>query len=214
MITMSLKPAVVLLTSSNCPHCTSLKKQLDDVNNQGRLSSFEVINVEEQPEVAKHYNVRSVPWFKLGSYEFDEGMTAGQLNDWLDSLEINDGNGRYLEYLLLNGKLNQAINWLENSNSLLEDVLELIVKPDVKINVRIGVGAVMEHFEGSALIRQIQPQIVEMLHNENPAIRADACHFLSLTNDQSVLGHLQVMLNDNDEHVREIAQEGLDDLNH
>lgn len=206
------KPAAILLISRNCPHCASLKKQLGELNNQGELSALDVINVEKQPEIAKRYNVRSVPWLKLGSYEFDQGMTAGELNKWIGCFSTSEGDGRYIEYLLLNGKLSRAIDWFERGNGSLHDALMLIIKPDVKINVRIGIGALMEHFEGSEQIRKILPQILEMLNADNTAIRADMCHFLTLTNDKNMLSYLQGMLKDEDKHVREIAQEGIDDL--
>jgi len=204
---------ILLLTSSQCPHCQTLKRQLDDAISQGMLSTYELINIEDSPEVANKYGVRSVPWLLLGSYEFDGAMKNSELYSWLTLLSNNKGNSEYAEYLLLNGKLSKLIDWLEKGNGSLQEVLSLIDNPDTKINVRIGVGAVMEHFEGRDNLKELTPSILEMLENDSPAIRADACHFLVLTRGQGVARQLQALLKDPDPHVREIAREGLDELN-
>jgi len=209
---MNKKTSALLLSSNNCPHCHALKRSLDSLLKKEKLSMLEVINIEEQPERAKEYNIRSVPWLKLGLFEFNEGLTESELANWITWADSNDANSRYIEYLLLNGKLSLAIDWLEKTNVSLNEVLILIANFEVKINVRIGVGAIFEHFEGSHKLIAIIPSIKNLMDGGNAELRADLCHFLLLSRDKSVCDCLKKRLNDEDGNVREIAQESIDEL--
>jgi len=118
----------------------------------------------------------------------------------------------YIEYLLQNGKLNVALEWIERTNASLSDVLGLIAKADIKINVRIGIGAIMEHFDGSDKIGECIPMMSKLITHDNAELRADIGYYLMLTRDQSVMKLLQVLLSDENEHVREIARESIEEL--
>jgi len=209
---MNKKPSVLLLTSSNCPHCHAMIRSLDSLLKQQKLSMLEVINIEEQPDRATGFNVRSVPWFKLGLLEFNEALTESELTNWIDSYNTYDSYSRYIEYLLLNGKLNLAIDWIEKNNVSLNEVLNLITKLEIKINVRIGIGAIFEHYDSSKKLSEIIPRIKILMDSANAELRADLCHFLLLTRDKGLCNYLQKLLHDEDRNVREIAEESIDEL--
>ena len=50
------------------------------------------------------------------------------------------------------------------------------------------------------------------LSNKDARIRGDACHYLSLTKDVSYVPAIKKLLSDENEEVREIAQDSLDEL--
>jgi glutaredoxin len=202
----------LLLTSTHCPHCHIMHRLLQERIQDGRLARLEVINVEESPEIAQTYAVRSVPWLQLNGFAFDGVLTAAELDRWIENTAAANANTVYLEYLLLNGKLSNAIACLERGEASLGDLLPLIVKQDVKINVRIGIGAVLENFEGSSTIRVVMQELVAMTGHQSPTVRADVCHYLMLTHAQDAIVTIEKMLADDDAQVREIARESLAEL--
>jgi hypothetical protein len=185
---------------------------LQERNQDGRLAGLEVINIDQSPETAQTYAVRSVPWLQLNDFEFDGVLTPVELDRWIEKTLDQDANTAYLEYLLLNGKLSSAIAWLERGKASIADLLPLIAKEDVKINVRIGIGAVLEHFEGRSAIREVIADLATLAVHHSPTVRADVCHYLMLSHTPDSVVHIEKMLQDEDEHVREIARDSLAEL--
>jgi len=206
------KPEALLLISTHCPHCHTLQTLLEQRLSQGKIKSMTVVNIDETEDAAVKYNVRSVPWLKLGIFEFNESLTPAELDHWIATVSEDDGSIKFLQYLMENGKLQKVIEWLEQGNTSLQEFASLIIKPDIKINGRIGIGAVMEHFEGTAAIAGIIPGLKEMLKNDSAVIRTDVCHYLMLTHNTNVKASIEELLDDKDAEVRKTALESLEEL--
>lgn len=205
----SSKPGAMLLVSTHCPHCHNLTTLLNERKETGALEKLDVINVDHSPEVAQQYGVRSVPWLQLGKFIFDGAMTPAELDRWIVHAKNGNGQSDYIAYLLERGKLEMAIEWIEKGEATLNTVVPLLEDVDAKMNVRVGVGAILEHFEGSQSIREIIPELIGLMQNDHPTIRTDACHYLSLTGSMDVIESLKKMLDDNDEQVRQVARESI-----
>ena len=206
------QPAALLLTSTHCPHCHVMQGLLEQHYQHSTPGLLQVINIDDSPDVARSHQVRSVPWLLLGPFEFDGVMTPAELNHWIGLTSQADASTDYLEYLLTNGKLSKAIAWIEKNNESLGSLLLLMVKDDVKMNARIGIGAIMEHFENTSELENIIPLLTSQASHPSATVRADVCHFLMLTHSERVIPVIQTMLNDEDEQVREIARESLEEL--
>lgn len=212
-MTQTHKPDALLLVSTHCPHCHRLETLLREREEKGELGNLDTINIEQSPDTAQQYNVRSVPWLRLGPFVFDEALASAELDRWIREVKQGRGQSRYIAYLLGRGRLNQAIEWLENGHGSLDAVIRIIADADAKINVRVGVGAILEHFENTDVIRAIISDLVLLLHDRNPTIRTDAAHYLSLTHSREVIASLKAMLEDENEEVRQVAAESIEALN-
>lgn len=206
------KPEALLLISTHCPHCHVQQTLLEQRLSQGQIKSLSVVNIDETEDVAINYKVRSVPWLRLGMLEFNGALAPAEMDHWITTACEDDGNIKYLQYLMENGKLQKVIKWLEQGKSSLREFASLIIKPDIKINVRIGIGAVMEHFEGTSTIVEIIPSLKEMLQNDSAVIRTDVCHYLMLTHNSNVKTIIEKLLEDKDVEVRNTARESLEEL--
>ena len=178
----------------------------------GLLDQMEIINVETAPEIVEQFGVRSVPWMQLDGYIFDEALSSTELDQILASNDETPPEARYISYLLEHGKLSKAIERIEQGLCSLNIVVEMLVDPMVPLNVRIGIGAILEHFEDSDEIRVLIPTLLELLQNSSAVLRTDACHYLSLTHSAEVVGPLRQMLEDEDAEVRQVALESLEVL--
>jgi len=205
----AIKPSALLLTSSQCPHCHSLEQLLTQRQSSGQLGELDVVNIEKSPEIAQQLGIRSVPWLRLGVLEFDSAPTSDELDDWLN-LSGQAALSAYLGYLLQNGKLQNVLEWIEQDKAGLSDLLPLLVDPEVKLNVRIGIGAVMESFEGHDQLKALYNNLVQFCQHKDPVVRIDACHYLALSHLPQALGVINKMLNDEHEHVREVAAESIE----
>ena len=102
--------------------------------------------------------------------------------------------------------------WLEQGKLALRDILPLLSDPETKLSIRIGIGAIMEHYEGTPAIRQLIPGLADIVPQADLATRIDLCHYLSLTHSKDVTQVLTALLADRDRQVCQAAQEGLDEL--
>jgi hypothetical protein len=173
----------------------------------GTLGRLTVINLTVSPGAPEARGVRSVPWTRIGPFELGGALSAAELKGWATDAATGGGWGRYFGYLIEGGRLDSLIELMRATPSALPDLLHLFADPDTPLSVRIGISAAVEHLAGDTLLRDAIPQILPLTRSESPQIRADACYFLGLAGDPSVLSSVKRLLEDESAEVREVAAE-------
>lgn len=180
---------------------------------QGELASLQLINIEQQPEASQAYNTRTVPWVKIGDYVLDGLQTQEALQQRIDwTINNQQLMGRF-DQQLSTGKADEVIKTLHDEPEAMQAIMQLLGDNATILSTRIGIGVIMEEFANSELLQQQLSQLGQFSEHEDARIRADACHYLSLTGSTDAKKWLQARLNDNDPEVQEVAQDGLDLLN-
>lgn len=185
---------------------------LTDLMKSGQIAELRVVNIEDNPDLAQQYGVRSVPWLQVGPFELSGSRSKKELSLWIERASSFEGISDYLEEVLSEGKIESANKLIQGHPQALENVIDLMADPEAKINVRLGVGVIIEEMALSEEFKIVIPRLIEYLSNDDARIRGDACHYLSLTEDISYLPAIKKLLLDESEEVREIAQDSLDDL--
>jgi hypothetical protein len=205
-------PTVLMLMGTQCTYCGPMMQLLTELMKAGQISQLRIVNIETNPEVAVELGVRSVPWLQIGPFELSGSRSKQELSLWLKRASSFDGVTDYLEEVLAEGKIKYANKLIQRYPQALENVINLMADPEAKINVRLGVGVIIEEIAGSEQFRTMIPRLVEYLSNRDARIRGDACHYLSLTGDRTCIPEIEKLLSDESEEVREIAQDSLDEL--
>ena len=203
-------PAALLFTSPGCPHCPGVKASLEKLLAEGALSALEVVSVADAQERAAELGVRSVPWLRLGEFVLTGAQTPQALRQWAERATDTRGMSGYLEHLLANGELGEAENLLQRQPQHLEALLPLLASPDTPIQVRLGIGAILEGMEDSDPLRGLLPELVRLCAHEDHRVRSDACHYLGLTHSAEALPALQQRIEDEHAEVREIAADAIE----
>ena len=204
-------PAATLLITPQCPHCPAVISALVALLKAGKIGKLEIINIVEHPEIARQKGIRSVPWTQIGSLELSGSLSGKELEKWIAVAREKQQSG-YLIHLLETDRLQQAIGKIKHDPQQLPDLLMLLNDLETPMAVRIGIGAVLEEFEGTDLISAATAPLLSMLTSEHQQVRADAAHYLSLTADREVIPALEPLLHDADAEVREIAAETIEEL--
>jgi hypothetical protein len=178
----------------------------------GELGRLEVVNLEQQPEVAQTLGVRSVPWTRIGPFELQGLRTIEELQTWALKADSVEGMADYLSELIKEGQVKRVQTLARENESALDAVFHILGDADTEINIRLGIDVVLEELQGSELLRQRVDELGILSTHESAAIRADACHYLALSGSKNALPYLQTGLKDSDKEVQEIAQEGLETL--
>jgi len=201
-----------MLTGKQCAYCGPMMQILTDLMKIGELAECRIVNIEDHPELARQLGVRSVPWLQIGPFELLGSRSRQEILLWLQRASSFEGLTEYLEEVLAEGNINSANKLIQRYPQALENVITLMADPEAKINVRLGVGVIIEEMAESEVFKVVIPRLIDYLSSKDARIRGDACHYLSLTKNHSVLPHIEKLLTDESEEVREIAQDSLDDL--
>lgn len=205
-------PEVLMLLGTHCPHCPGVLGVLTDFVKQGIIASLEVINLEKKPEVAERLGVRTVPWVRIGWYELEGLHSKKELQQWVELAGSSKGAIAYFSEVLAAGQVNKVLSILKTHTDLMPYMFDLLADADAKINIRLGIGVVMEEFAGDAEFTQYIPKLGELTQHQDARVRSDACHYLSLTGNKAALPYVTALLEDESEEVREVARESMEDL--
>ncbi|MGD2159842.1 MAG: thioredoxin family protein [Gammaproteobacteria bacterium] len=202
-------PEAQMLLGTRCPHCPSVLASLSDLVKQGVISRLEVVNLEQRPEIARQLGVRSVPWVKIGPFELTGLHTKAELQSWAEQAESEQGMTKFVEQLLNQGEVRRVLEMIEKDAGIMHALMGLVSEADAKINARLGVGVIMEEYEGKQQLQALVPELGELTRHHDARVRSDACHYLSLTHDASVRKYIEPLLDDDNDDVREVAEESL-----
>lgn len=202
-----------MLLGTHCPHCPSVLGSLSELVKQGVIARLEVVNLEQRPETGRQLGVRSVPWVRIGLFEFSGLHSKAELQSWAEQAGTEQGMTKYFEQLLGDGEVMRVLGMISKDHGLLHALIGLVSDADVKINARIGAGVIMEDYEGKPELLALIPELGELTRHADARVRSDACHYLSLTHDDSVKRYIEPLLDDEHEDVREVAEESLAELN-
>jgi hypothetical protein len=125
-----------------------------------------------------------------------------------DNFDLKKMIAEYME----GGLLDNIIDMFRHDKDLYELVPDLM--QDESMRVRIGVTALLETLilEDPENVKKTVPQMVPLLKNENPVIRGDAANILGIIGDADVIPFLREISADENENVRIIAKEAIEDI--
>lgn len=142
--------------------------------------------------------------------KFDYSM-AGDATRALLRASLRDRAEQFAIWLL-EGQLKNVLAVVEKFPQALADVLPIVANPEANMNVRFGASAVLERHAGTPALQALVPALGMLASHGDQRVRADACHILGLSGTPDAIKYLEARLADPDAEVREIAAEGLEEL--
>lgn len=208
---MNQPPSALLLIATGCQHCPAVLLSLSELIKEGKLSSLEVVNIVADPARAQALNVRSVPWVKLGEYELVGMKSKTELAQWIDKASSpTEDMSDYFEELMTSGEIARIKPLLEDSPQQMQSLFNIMANEKSSLSARVGVGAIIEQLAGSELLINNIDSLGDYCQHKNPRVRNDACYYLGLTHHPDALKYIQALLNDDDNDVKETAEESIE----
>jgi len=208
----TVPPDALLLMGRHCPYCPTVLKHLQTLQAQGTIGALETVVIEEHPEKAAELGVRSVPWLRIGPFELTGLHSEQELRDWAAQAGSTEGMASYLAELLATGEIDRCTRLAGADPAMLRALLSLFTRPDVELNIRIGISAVMESLAGTPALRSSAEDLRNLLSHQHARVRGDACHYLALSGLPVAANWIRPLLDDSDGNVREIAADSLNEL--
>ena len=205
-------PDALLFMGTHCPYCPTVLRGLESLQAAGVIGKLEAINVEEHPDAARAAGVRTVPWVRIGPFELEGLRSEQELREWAEKAGTEAGMAAWLDELLATGKVKTVEQHLRRDPHILAVLLSLYADTDTRMNTRIGISAIIEDLAGSDQLKGQLDRLAGMLSHPDAGIRADACHFLSLTALPRARALIAPLLDDPDQDVRVLAKDSIEQL--
>lgn len=205
-------PDALLLLAPGCPHCPAVLEGLSALVKDGALGRLEAVNIAVHPERAEQLGVRSVPWVRIGEFDLDGSQTPAELRRWADLAGTPQGMPAYFLHLLKNGRRAKVEELARQEPQRLLALADLLADAEASMAVRLGIGAVLEELQDSNITSVMVPALGELTRHDDPLVRADACHYLSLVGGEEIAPYLRACRDDPDAAVREMVAEILAEM--
>ncbi len=209
----AVAPDALMILGTHCPHCPAVLKQLSHLLEEGKLGRLNIINLEQHPEDAQQYGVRSVPWVRIGKHELHGAQTRETMLQRIKWTSEQTTLKNEFDYLLAEAQVNTAIEKIAADHSTLSAIIDLLGDPKTVLSTRIGIGVIMEEFAGTALLNEQLNTFATLANHKDARIRADACHYLSLTENKQALAILTKHQDDPSDEVKEVVADSIEALN-
>jgi thiol-disulfide isomerase/thioredoxin len=205
-------PSALVFIGPGCPHCAQVLQGLQELVKEGALARLEIVNIAVDPEPAVTRGVRSVPWTRIGPFVLEGAHSPVELRNWASQTQSIDGMAWYFDEQLKSGRLERVESMVREQPSRLEAIAKLAADTDTAMQTRVGIAALLESLEGSGLAKQLALPLSKLVQHPDARVRADACHYLSLTENSDSIAYLEPCRHDQDPVVRDIAVEGIEHL--
>lgn len=144
-------------------------------------------------------------------------MTLRQAyGDAIKGEKLKSGNPADLVQLIAdhmeNGFLENIIDMFRHDSSLYKLTGSLI--QDERVRVRIGITALMEELKrlDAENISRALPGLLLLVDHTEPFVRGDSANLIGIIGDRNTLSSLERLLADENENVRLIAKEAIEEI--
>lgn len=206
----TLPPDAQLIIATGCSYCPRVLESLGQGVKEGWLGRLEVTNASVRPDLI--HGVHTVPWTRIGEFELEGVLTPAEARRWSEAWGRDNGWAIYVDHLLTKGQRQRVEALMRTDPARLLALVQLLGDPEVGINTRLGIGAVLEELAPSGLTTTLIHPLGALTRHDDPRLRGDACHYLPLTSSAAAIPYLRERLEDDHPDVREIAAEALETL--
>ena len=202
-------PDALLLMTAGCPHCPAALQGLTMLLKEGVIGRLEIVNVAIHTEEAEARGVKSVPWIRIGPFEVEGVSSPAKLRELANGVNDDAVFDNWLLETLKAGHRQKFESLVRHEPQRIHALARLMTNPETSMAIRLGIGAVLEELNGTGFSEPLIPALGDMLKSDDPLLRADACHFLTLIGGDGIRPHLQSCLADGNPEIREMAEEWL-----
>ena len=216
---------VILFISTHCTHCASTLELLTKSIKQAKISQLTVINLEADNATEKYTHIRSVPYIKIGDFEFTGNLDKTDIDEMHNAHSKNILDEYLFSKLFSDGLLKQAEKLVKENQSYWPTLINLAKSEESKMQTRIGITAIFETQANTLMNSKENHLIIDSLlsgsTNKNHTIRVDLIYFISIIYIEmqklkldypKLSDFIQKTQNDSSEEIRSIIHDALTEI--
>ncbi|MCG6946300.1 MAG: thioredoxin family protein [Deltaproteobacteria bacterium] len=199
-----------VLMSPACPHCPTVVGLVNQLALASTYVEATIIDITLFPDYGQKYGIKAVPTVVIDEQDKLVGTISEEL--LVDRLANSDPSLFHpdsFRKIVKEGDAERLAGMMVADGDLYSGSLELLADPDW--SVRMGMMVVLEGVAERSpdLVQRAYPYILDLLEHEDDNQRGDTAYLLGLIGDASVMDRLEVLLNDANPQVAEVAFEAV-----
>jgi len=207
------RPAdLFVFVAPTCPHCPEAARAANRIALANPQVTTTVIDVQQFPELARKFNVKSVPLTILDTELFLTGVVpATELAGKILSRGSDEYHARLFVSLIEEGRVSQAVSRILSGGSL---KYFLKAWKGSTTSLRIGLVLMAEEVleEDRSAMDSIVKELMGELGSDDAAMRGDTADLLGRIGHSSAAQALEALKGDSNPDVVEIAVEALEEI--
>ena len=198
----------------DCHLCPHMVKLFEDMLEKGAIDALEILDVAQNETLARHLNIRSLPFYQINSVAFSGVRSTSEIQQLLDMDGLNKWQLQ-LRQLLQQGEIALAEESVKGHVEARNAVVSLLMHKDSDLMLRIGLTAVIESVAKTGIFDDFEQQFITLSKSQDESIAIDAIYYLSLiATPHSIDRLLEVVLSDkSSQALKGQARELLEELN-
>ena len=199
--------------SPACPHCPTVVGLVNQLALASTYVEATIIDVTLFADHGQKYGIRAVPTVVIDRQDQLVGTISEDL--LVDRLANSDPSSFHpdsFKKIIKEGDAERLAGMMVADGDLYSGSLELLADSDW--SVRMGMMVVLEGVaeRNPDLVRRAYPYILDLLEHEDDNQRGDTAYLLGLIGDASVMDRLEVLINDANPQVVEVAVEAVQQI--
>lgn len=181
---------ITLFVMPGCNVCPQMEHLFQDMHQNGTVSSLQIMDVTEHAELAKKFNIRSVPYYLINGIAF----TGLKSRTEIESLLKQDAVGNWAEKInedLAQGMLEEVEQGIRDDNTARDAMLNLLKDDSTPLVVRIGLTAIIESVVTSGVLTHYEQAFIRLAEHEDERIATDGLYYLYLLSTPGSLAKLE-----------------------
>lgn len=211
-MTTPRKTEALLLIAPGCAHCPTVMTHLSTLVKEGSIARLEIINIQQYPDIATTYNVRSVPWLKLDDYILTGSYSLDELRHWAQLTHSEEGLQQYIELQLADGKLDKIVNEIKQYPQWLKAIVNLLKNDDTAMQVRLAIDTIMENMAGTEILQSQVEELGQLAQTVHPSRLADIIYYLGLSKSRKAIAYIEKFLQHDNPDIVEISKDALEEI--
>ena len=199
--------------SSECPNCPNAVRAANVLTFLNNKITSTIIDVGQFPELAKQYNIKSVPMIVI-----DDGLLINQVitSTQLAEKIIDRGNQEYKKEHFLSlcstGNFDKAAQLLVDSPVYSDFLFSAWEKSAMSSRMELMLVAQQVLTQNPKILDKIVPNLISLLSSTDISLKGDTIDLLSQIGHPDAITPIKALLNDNNLDIIEIAEDALNSL--
>jgi glutaredoxin len=202
-----------VMMSPACPHCSTVVGLVNQLALASTYLEATIIDVTLLADYGQKYGIRAVPTVVIdGQDQLVGTISEDFLVDRLANSNPSSFHPDSFKKIIKEGDAARLAGMMVADGDLYSGSLELLADPDW--SVRMGMMVVLEGVAERSpdLVLSAYPYLLKLLDHEDRNQRGDTAYLLGLIGDASVLERLEVLLQDENPEVAEVALEAVQQI--
>jgi glutaredoxin len=201
-----MQKIIELFVMQGCQVCPQMERTFHDLQLKGEISDLKVFDVNEYPELAQQYNIRSVPYYTINGIAFTGLKSQSEILKLLQSEEVENIQ-LWITEQLAEGQLAEVEMRVLQQPAVREALMQLLEDVDTPLMVRIGLSAVIETLAEQGVFSSFEARFIALADHPQDRIAIDAIYYLQLLSTAATLARLAEIAQTGRSELQQQAQE-------